>query len=310
MSKYQQISAHDGQSQDDSLEYFIKFPTSKSGGGAEQNGTSSEADYVFIHNENTVPIVLLLGWAGCQDKYLMKYSKIYEDRGLITVRYTAPVENLFWKRSSLKVIGEKILKLIYDMNFDAHPLFFHVFSNGGAYMYQHINYAMRRSTRPVQVWGMIFDSAPGERRFSSLYGAISAIYGRERSFNWLVSFLISATLTVMWLIEDVYSVIRSFWNPHEPPLWNPMKNLKNATHSCPQMFLYSKEDTIIPYQDIESFADYRQSKGVFVKKICFEKSEHVKHFIVHPQYYVKCVCRFISDCLASYQASGPSTKID
>lgn len=83
MSKYQQISAQDGQNQnqDDSLEYFIRFPTPKNGNGAEQNGTSSEADYVFIHNENTVPIVLLLGWAGCQDKYLMKYSKIYEDRG-------------------------------------------------------------------------------------------------------------------------------------------------------------------------------------------------------------------------------------
>lgn len=27
------------------------------------------------------PVVLLLGWAGCQDRYLMKYSKIYEDKG-------------------------------------------------------------------------------------------------------------------------------------------------------------------------------------------------------------------------------------
>lgn len=82
----------------DSLEYFIKFP------GNEMNGTgqshlqamapppaaaepppiaSGDSDFVFVVNgdTNNIPIVLLLGWAGCQDKYLMKYSKIYEDRG-------------------------------------------------------------------------------------------------------------------------------------------------------------------------------------------------------------------------------------
>lgn len=30
---------------------------------------------------DAAPVVLLLGWAGCQDRYLMKYSKIYEDKG-------------------------------------------------------------------------------------------------------------------------------------------------------------------------------------------------------------------------------------
>lgn len=142
----------------DSLEYFIKFPTPN----FRHSKVSGESDYVFVYNETNVPIVLLLGWAGCKDRYLMKYSKIYEDRGyvltqicnaqmlerllcvvffrsrLITVRYTAPVENLFFKREAMKPIGDKIVKLIYDMNFDTHPLIFHVFSNGGAYLYQHI----------------------------------------------------------------------------------------------------------------------------------------------------------------------------
>lgn len=95
----------------DSLEYFIKFPGSTSGqsdtmlqqngsvvqgppGGGHSSATgggpvvgsgngNAESDYVFVVNGETsnIPIVLLLGWAGCQDKYLMKYSKIYEDRG-------------------------------------------------------------------------------------------------------------------------------------------------------------------------------------------------------------------------------------
>lgn len=64
------------QENNDTLEYFIKFPT-------PNFGTTPETDYVFVYNETNVPIVMLLGWAGCQDKYLMKYSKIYEDRGYV-----------------------------------------------------------------------------------------------------------------------------------------------------------------------------------------------------------------------------------
>lgn len=100
----------------DSLEYYIKFPAGNSdtmnggggGGGAQvyQSGqgggqgqgqlqqqqqhlagppppAGAESDYVFVVNGETsnIPIVLLLGWAGCQDKYLVKYSQIYEERG-------------------------------------------------------------------------------------------------------------------------------------------------------------------------------------------------------------------------------------
>lgn len=82
-------------SREDSLEYFIKFPTPNFRSDPEcEPSTSSdteaiiaapapvaESDYIFVYNDTNVPIVLLLGWAGCQDRYLMKYSKIYEDRG-------------------------------------------------------------------------------------------------------------------------------------------------------------------------------------------------------------------------------------
>jgi len=58
---------------EDALEYFIKFPK-----------PTADNDFVLVsgnEEHNNVPIVMLLGWAGCQDRYLMKYSKIYEERG-------------------------------------------------------------------------------------------------------------------------------------------------------------------------------------------------------------------------------------
>lgn len=66
---------------DDSLEYFIKFPAPSMSGPVHPSNGHSDYDLEFIYDEMNTPIVLLLGWAGCQDRYLMKYSKIYEDRG-------------------------------------------------------------------------------------------------------------------------------------------------------------------------------------------------------------------------------------
>lgn len=71
-------SAVEEQKRRDSLEYFIKFPTPIT---AIEQEYSTECDFNFALDETNTPIVILLGWVGCQDRYLMKYSKIYEDRG-------------------------------------------------------------------------------------------------------------------------------------------------------------------------------------------------------------------------------------
>lgn len=65
----------------DSLEYFIKFPPPISAVSNAYPDECTECDFNFAIDDYETPIVLLLGWAGCQDRYLMKYSKIYEDRG-------------------------------------------------------------------------------------------------------------------------------------------------------------------------------------------------------------------------------------
>lgn len=78
-----------GQEQEE-LDYYIMFPsfpiattnpttltdTTKS----ESTGIRDRDDFVFVYEEAKRPVVVLLGWAGCQDKYLAKYSAIYEEK--------------------------------------------------------------------------------------------------------------------------------------------------------------------------------------------------------------------------------------
>ncbi|XP_022906425.2 transmembrane protein 53 [Onthophagus taurus] len=276
----------------DNLEYYIKFPNPNYNYTQTTNGDS---DFVFVIDENKVPVILLFGWAGCQDKYLSKYSQIYEERGLITLRYTAPVKCLFWKRYQMIQIGQKIVKLLIDLNFESHPIVVHCFSNGGAFLYQNFSSALSKSPKPLQIKGVIVDSAPGKRRLGSLYRAISNIIGGTFWYNLPMSILITIVCSIMW----IYEILSSLLKPGCSIQSDPFEILKKEKNTWPQHFIYSKADVLIPYQDIEYFADYRENVGVNVTRLCYEDSPHVKHYTHNKESYVNSVCNFINKCLSN-----------
>jgi hypothetical protein len=43
------------------------------------------------------------------------------------------------------------VELITDMSLEEHPIFFHVFSNGGAFLYQHVSLAIQMHEKPLKV---------------------------------------------------------------------------------------------------------------------------------------------------------------
>lgn len=53
----------------------------------------------------------------------------------------------------------------------------------------------------LQIKGVIFDSAPGERRITALFKAISAIIGGHPLTNLPMSFVITFFLSVLWFFE-------------------------------------------------------------------------------------------------------------
>ena len=61
--------------EDDDLDYHIVFPSPNVG--------ESDAPNVdeMGNTRQKEPVIILLGWAGCQDKHLTKYSAFYEYRG-------------------------------------------------------------------------------------------------------------------------------------------------------------------------------------------------------------------------------------
>lgn len=60
------------------LTYHIHCPSSEPKESFE-NGENEK--FLFFRDGERLPVVILFGWTGSQDKHLAKYSAIYEDQG-------------------------------------------------------------------------------------------------------------------------------------------------------------------------------------------------------------------------------------
>ncbi|KAI4487716.1 hypothetical protein M0802_011906, partial [Mischocyttarus mexicanus] len=297
-------------SDQEDLEYCIMFPSfppspkDPSLTSSTTNGQDHKEEFVFVYEEDKRPLVVLLGWAGCQDRYLAKYSAIYKEKSCITLRYTAPMECLFGRRNKMPYIGKRLLQVIAKNSLNDHPIFFHIFSNGGALLYQHISIAMQQTNSPIQsqVKGVIFDSAPGERRVTSLFKAISAIIGGHPLTNIPMSFFITIFLSMFWFFEVIAHALGRGFTIQSNPF-----ALMEESSSWPQLFLYSNTDTLIPAADVEKFASRRAERGVRVQLVLFTNSPHVKHYAMYREVYVNTVYSFINECL---QSGNPSKRFD
>ncbi|XP_061926398.1 transmembrane protein 53 [Entelurus aequoreus] len=267
---------------DDDIDYNIVFPDAE----------TSEAHW----RGRKEPVVILLGWAGCRDKHLSKYSNIYNKQGCVTIRYTAPLKTVFISESfgykELKNSALKLLEMLYDYEVEHCPIFFHVFSNGGFMLYRYIQELLHKEQQfsSLSVAGAIVDSAPGSANVPGAVRALTATLGPKVSpvLKYLLLALFAATVFLLRVVlypltkyvhKNHYDAVRE-----RPPAW-------------PHFFLYSGADQVIRPSDVRLFADALRLKGVPVDLYDFVSSAHVSHLREFPERYM-CKCRdFLTACM-------------
>ncbi|XP_059091447.1 transmembrane protein 53-like isoform X2 [Tigriopus californicus] len=273
MDRDEQEEARDALLDDgeDDMEFHITFPSPM----AKDDEEIIHSDMIFVPKEDPEPVVYLLGWAGALDKHLSKYSKIYESTGCITIRYTAPAEYIFFSPEKINPLAKKLLDLIEEMSLEANPVFFHIFSNNGATVYQYMAENIRTNPNyqaiQANIRGHIFDSSPGRRTCSSFVKATSAVLG----------LMVNGSGEAAEAELFVYDYILK----------------KDNGFGQPQLFLYSKTDDVILDHDVEEIAAAREKVGCDVTKICYDDSAHVQHFRTYRESYVSAVSSFVAKAL-------------
>ncbi|KAJ8040814.1 Transmembrane protein 53 [Holothuria leucospilota] len=272
------------------LDYHVTFPPAISTDVEGEDGQS-----VPKHE----PVVMLFGWAGCADKNLAKYSAIHQSKGYTTIRYTAPRSKIFGNPDSIRDTAYKLLELLFDLGLEENPIIFHVFSNGGSFIYRHIMELLTNGENPqfsnLKVAGSILDSTPSDPR---IWTAMKAIF-HSRNTPILTTIFLMLMFAVLAILDLVLP--KAFRKASS--LSTHLQSIEGNPSKKPQLFLYSNVDNLCDYKRVEEVIARRQELGVEVWQVCWNDSEHVAHFLKHKDEYMKKVLDFIKFCVEEQDSS-------
>lgn len=75
-----------------------------------------------------------------------------------------------------------------------------------------------------------------------------------------------------------------------------LRVLTSEQPSCPQLYIYSSADKVIPSESVESFIEKQRKSGRKVRACNFVSTPHVDHFRNDPILYSSQLTQFLEDC--------------
>lgn len=175
-----------------------------------------------------------------------------------------------------------------------------MFSNGGGRVYRYFTELIHSGSsefKHIQLCGTVFDSCPSRRVIRNtvkVYLMISdhpaVIRHLIAAFLFVVLCVVAALKSLDWYFPSLKSIDDYFDYMQEDPA------------TCPQLYLYSFKDELIPFADVEWQIFTRQCRGVKVQTQTWNDSVHVQHLVTHREVYISTCLRFIDSCLALHSS--------
>ncbi|GJN18927.1 hypothetical protein PR202_gb06139 [Eleusine coracana subsp. coracana] len=241
-------------------------------------------------------LVVLLGWLGARQKHLRRYADLYRERGVGAVRFVVPVRELLGFD-----LGRRVERRVADLAAEIaawcdadrrRTLLFHTFSNTGWLAYGAVLENLQsRADITERIRGCIVDSAP-----------VLEI----RPEVWAAGFSVA-------MLKKSSSMVAPSVDSIDEPVVNGTLNRAtlqgslNASEkqpSCPQFYLYSSADKVIPAECVESFINLQKTLGRSVFAHNFVSSPHVDHYRSFPHVYSAKIDEFLKIC-STARVSSP-----
>ncbi|CAG7851499.1 SubName: Full=Uncharacterized protein {ECO:0000313/EMBL:CCA70108.1} [Serendipita indica DSM 11827] len=201
-------------------------------------------------NELHPTLVLIFGWTHVA-KFSALYKQLFPSADQIVV---ASTNDILWRTKP--ALTSSLRSTSWDRR-RPHRILTHTFSNGGNIRLDHLSSLLKRSNLSVspqtliQPSAFIIDSAPG--------GLIPSPFLRYPTLAIL--------LLYYWASLIVTLSTRRYFDPLRDALlsrnWVPWITSPAQTATTPTqwLFIYSKSDVTVPYQDVDEMVARATSKG-------------------------------------------------
>ncbi|CAI9097105.1 OLC1v1033427C1 [Oldenlandia corymbosa var. corymbosa] len=267
-------------------------------------------------------VVVLLGWLGAKQKHLNRYAEWYTSRGFHAITFTFPMSEILNYQVGGK--AEQDIELLVNHladwldEEDGKNLVFHTFSNTGWLTYGVILENLQRSdpslmgrikgcvvdSAPVaapdpQVWASGFSAAFLKKHSVATKGIVSGqsvgIRENETAAEVKPEFAETALLVILRKFFEVVLNLPAV----NRRLSDVLSLLTLGQPSCPQLYIYSSADRVIPAGSVESFIERQRKNGREVRACNFISTPHVDHFRNDPTLYSSQLTQFLEDCVLS-----------
>lgn len=271
--------------------------------------------------------VVLLGWLGAKPKHLKRYAEMYNARGIHAVTFVASVNNVLSfdlgrkLEERIAAFARELGSWLAETEKDGRQrlLLFHTFSNTGWLAYGAILENLHgREDLLMKIKGCIVDSGGDPNIDPKVWAAgFTTALLKKRSSSASTSTeagevieteagLCKTQQNEPWLIETMlliafeklFSFLLNLPDVNER-LKKVIFTLSKKQPPCPQLYLYSTADKVIPSQAVELFIEEQRSMGRKVWSFNFGSSPHVDHYRTFPKIYSSQLLSFLEECLAT-----------
>jgi predicted transposase YbfD/YdcC len=240
--------------------------------------------------------VIIYGWGDGQAKHVAKYTdgfqQLFPSANQIMV--LSPISRAMWQSREQRAENmTHVVKAAFPNEdvgtHDEGSVLIHMLSNTGAIFYTSTLHAYREAyNRPLPHRLVVLDSTPGTTEISlrtlpRLSHAMTL--GTAAWFPW--PFLVTQCLWATFLAAN--HLVERITGRDSAPL-TALKTFQNPDmedKSAKRLYLYSKDDQIILWSDIEEHIAESREQGWQADGVIYEGSGHVRHMQVHPEKYWK-----------------------
>ncbi|KAF8093496.1 hypothetical protein N665_0383s0123 [Sinapis alba] len=283
------------------------------------NGGGNENTFGWNGKETTV---VLLGWLGAKAKHLRRYMEWYNSRGINAVTFTVDVSDLLrldlGRRLERRIaeFGNELVNWVSEKEDDGREkcLVFHSFSNTGWLVYgallecfvgrqelvEKINGCIIDSggadPLDTKIWAAGFTAAILKKRSSTINTEPNSLGNEEEnSSNPQKKEPLGIESMMLSSLEKLFPIVLNIPEVNMRITRITQKLYENHP-PCPQLYLYSSGDKVVPSHAVEIRIKEQQKIGRTVHSFNFKSSPHVDHYRNFPDLYSSQLHNFLQEC--------------